>query len=208
MPWFAIVGIVIRRWWVFAAVFVICIAGSLQIRAIGAEYIALSEITVVAPPSENPLLDSHDPAYLATAIVAVLEQYDDGYHGELEADGLSSDFSIDIFTTFPVMGLEVKAPTYDNARLSAERIASDLVDRIDSVQAERDVAEVARLSGGVLEIVQFPPRPAGSNRGLAGLGLASMMIAGAAAYGADQFVFPWYASVQRRRKARAALVRA
>ena len=188
MPWPDIVEAVLRRWWVFVPVFALCAGISFSIRSVGSEFIALAKVAVISPQTDNTLLDSARPQYISIAIVAVFQHYDDDYAEELVADGLSDDFDIDFASEFPVVTIEVKDRSHDGVRASAERIAQDYVERIDAVQAERDIPEFARLSGAVIELSQTPARPAGSRRALAGLLLGSTMIAGGAAYGFDQFV--------------------
>jgi hypothetical protein len=188
VPWPDIVRVLFRRWWVFGAVFALCVLVSLQIREVGSEFIAIAKVAVISPPTDNTLLDSAKPQYISIAIIAVFEHYDDSYANELTDAGLSDDFDIDFFSEFPVVTIEVKDHTHDGVIASAGRIAQDYVDRIDSVQAERDIPEVSRLGGAVIEVTQTPNRPAGSRRAMAGLLLGSTMIAGAAAYGFDQFL--------------------
>lgn len=198
MPWVDILRSVVRRWWVLVTVFAVLAATSFSIRGIGSEFIAVSSLTVVGPRADNPLLESARPVYRATVIVAVFEHYDDSYADELRAAGLSDDFVINFFQSFPAISIVTKAPTHAGARASAERISRDFVMRVESVQAERDVPEVTRLRAGLLEVTQAPPRPAGTMRALAGMLLGSLVLAGACAYGADQFFIPW---VKDRRRA-------
>jgi len=207
MPWVDVLRAVFRRWWVLLAVFALCAATSFSIRSIGSEFIAQSTLTVVGPRTENPLLDSARPVYLATVIIAVFEHYDDSYADELRAEGLSDDFTINFFQAFPAITIVVKAPSHAGVRVSAERISNDFIARVDSVQAERDIPAVTRLGAGLLEVTQLPPRPAGSKRALAGMMVASAMIAGACAYGTDQFLLPWLVDSRARRASKRRLAR-
>ena len=150
MPWVDVLRSVFRRWWVFLIVFALMTAVSFSIRSIGSEFIAQSQLTVVGPRTDNPLLDSAKPVFLATVIIAVFEHYDDSYADELRAEGLSDDFVINFYQQFPAINIVVKAPTHAGVRASAERISDDFVKRVDSVQAERDIPEITRLGAGVL----------------------------------------------------------
>lgn len=188
MPWPDILRVVFRRRLIFAAVFAVCVVISLSIREVGSEFIAIAKVAVISPPTDNTLLDSAKPQYISIAIIAVFEHYDDSYADELNDAGLSDDFDIDFFSEFPVVTIEVKDHTHDGVIASAERIAQDYVDRIDSVQADRDIPQVSRLGGAVIEVTQTPTRPAGSRRGMVGLLIGSTMLAGGVAYGFDQFV--------------------
>jgi hypothetical protein len=202
MPWVDILRAVFRRWWVLLTVFAVLVTISLSIRSIGSEFIAQATLTVVGPPTENPLLDSSKTSYRAIVIIAVFELYDDSYRDELRADGLSDDFFIDFYSTFPAVSVVMKAPTYAGARAAAERVGDDFVSQVDSVQADRSVSDLARLGASVLEVVQVPPRPAASKRAFVGLLLGAVMISGASAYGVDQFAIPWITDVRRFRRAR------
>jgi hypothetical protein len=202
MSWLEILRAVFRRWWVLLTVLAVTLTISYAIRSVGSEFIAQTTLTVVGPPTENPLLDSSKPSYRAIVIIAVFELYDDSYRDELRADGLSDDFSVDFYSTFPAVSIVMKAPTYAGARAAAERLGDDFVRQVDSVQADRNVPKLSRLGASVIEVIQVPPRPAASKRALVGLLLGSVMISGASAYGVDQFLLPGIRDVRRFRRAR------
>ncbi len=188
MDWLAIGRVVARRWMIFLPVLASMLWFSVQIRDTGAEFIASAEIVVTAPRGQNALLLSARQGYRSPAILAAIDLNDDSYAAELAEQGFANTFEFDYTSEFPVVLLDVRGASYDAALDAAYAISEEYAQRIDDVQAERDVIGALRQQAEVVAVFRPSSRPAGSRRALAGLIAASLMVAGGLTYVIDQFV--------------------
>lgn len=188
MTFLEMAWIILRRWWIFVPILVLGLLAARQLNDTGAEYIAVARVTVVSPRTENTLLTSTRTHYRGPAIVAAVELLDDEYRDTLREVGLPSTYEFNYRDEYPIIIIGLRGPTHAGVAEAIDIVAADYVDRLDQIQADRDIVGAARLRGEITSINHPTNRPPGTNRALLGLVAAMTTLAAGIAYGVDQFV--------------------
>ncbi|MEQ8841236.1 MAG: hypothetical protein RIB98_09660 [Acidimicrobiales bacterium] len=190
MTFLEMAWIILRKWWVFFPILILGLLGARALNDTGAEYIAVGRITVVSPRTDNTLLTSTRTHYRGPAIVAAVEMLGAEYRNTLRDAGLPDDFEFNYRDEYPIVIVVLRGPTHAGVTEAIEVVADDYVDRLDQIQADRDIVGAARLGGEVTSVNPPSRRPPGSKKALLGLVAAVTALAAGAAYGVDQFVLP------------------
>ena len=199
MPWLSIGHILLRRWRILVVALVCFSAAALQLRDVGAEFIAEAAILTTGPSIDNPTLDASNPRYEAPVTLAIIELEGAPYREFLRSNGLSIHYVLSR-ANFPVVTITVRAPTYEATEQTILQIVEDFPAIVDRIQSERGAPPFLRTDA---ELIRFSPpvdRPPGSNRAIVGLLFASAMAAGGFTYGVDQFFGPARQLMKRGRE--------